>query len=256
MMKQLFLVLLFTLCCSAQAIRNSLDPYGDALNAGLSAQAGIAININDPDWYAKYQAGRTAKIAKKLAQSKPVAQKPEDPYKNGLNLKDPLHPVNYFDKSAIGKLTNQQRLDRYNYWMFSQAEKYLTPTGIASFKLSRLVAKDNIFGLDFDLSEVLRLEAASINSKAPITVDSYTRLDSATAPGGARFMFHYTITKDTNMSSDQLMKEMKPMLTNKLCTDPNSAVLWVNNVEVIHAYYLPNGTFYNAINIPTANVCR
>jgi hypothetical protein len=117
--------------------------------------------------------------------------------------------------------------------------------GIAIFflvtTLLREVLRAPVLTIDEQLVEI----ASEINSKAPITIDSLTRLDNVIPQNGRVLQYNYTITHIDRelIDSAAMVTEGRSFLLNAMKTDPKAAFFRNYEVEIQAHYSDKDGRF-------------
>lgn len=111
-------------------------------------------------------------------------------------------------------------------------------------------AVEHIFFGKQDIDKVLIKAAEDLNEKAPIMVDSGTRLDSVTGINRS-FRYNYTLVgfASNEIDSAQLNRTLKNQLTDSVCNSNEMRIFIDNNVPVTYAYYGKDGNQITIITI-------
>ena len=128
-------------------------------------------------------------------------------------------------------------------------------TGIAILfvvtSLLKLFLKEPDIGIDKELN----LISNEINKRAPITVDSITRLDNVQALTGNRLQYNYTITDTDKEEIDTtiLKANTRQNMTNMIKTNPKAKYFRDNKIEILVNYVDQKGLYVCNLTIPSTD---
>ncbi len=128
-------------------------------------------------------------------------------------------------------------------------------TGIVILFVMTSILKLFIKEPDLSVDKELLLISNEINKRAPITVDSMTRLDNVQALTGNRLQYNYAIT---NADKDQidtaiLKSNTKQNMTNMIKTNPKAKYFRDNKIEILINYVDQKGVYICNLTIPSAD---
>ena len=120
--------------------------------------------------------------------------------------------------------------------------------GMAAFALS-YYGVQKLFKKD--LESELKNAALELNKEAPIQIDQYTRLDSASTIGKTNFIYYYTLleTEKSEVNLDTVNKYLRPSIAENVKNSPELKVYRNNNIAMDYKYYDKNGNFVTEISI-------
>ena len=106
---------------------------------------------------------------------------------------------------------------------------------------------------DLSVDKELLLISNEINKRAPITVDSMTRLDNVQALTGKRLQYNYTITNaDIDQIDTSILKSnTKETMSNMLKTNPKSKYFRDNEIDIVVNYVDQKGIYVCNLTIPS-----
>lgn len=109
---------------------------------------------------------------------------------------------------------------------------------ITSFAIQRFIS-NNIPSLD----KMMVAAADTLNSRCPIMIDQYTRMDSANVLPNKQFQCNYTLMGITKaeVNYDTVKKYIEPQLLNNIRTSPDLRVQREHKITFIYNYFDMNG---------------
>lgn len=128
-------------------------------------------------------------------------------------------------------------------------------TGIIIFfvvtSLLKIILKEPALTLDKELIAI----SNEINKRAPIIVDSITRLDNVQALNGNKLQYNYTITDTDKEEIDTviLKANTKQNMTNMLKTNPNAKYFRENKIDLLINYVDQNGKYVCNLSVPSTD---
>lgn len=128
-------------------------------------------------------------------------------------------------------------------------------TGIAILfvvtSLLKIFLKEPALTLDKELIAI----SNEINKRAPIIVDSITRLDNVQALNGNKLQYNYTITDTDKDEIDTviLKANTKQNMTNMLKTNPKAKYFRENKIDILVNYVDQNGTYVCNLSVPSTD---
>ncbi|BFP42241.1 hypothetical protein FGF1_30860 [Flavobacteriaceae bacterium GF1] len=102
-----------------------------------------------------------------------------------------------------------------------------------------------------DLESELKNAALELNKQAPIQIDQFSRLDSASTKGKTNFIYHYTLfdLEKFEVNLDTVNKYIRPNLIENIKNSPELKVYRDNNITMDYEYYDKNGAFVTKISV-------
>ena len=102
-----------------------------------------------------------------------------------------------------------------------------------------------------DVAAELKEAALELNRMAPMQVDAYSRLDSATSIGKTNFVYHYTMlgVDKGQVNLDTLNTYLRPNIIQTLKTSPELQSFREHRIRMDYRYYDQNGSFVTEISI-------
>lgn len=102
-----------------------------------------------------------------------------------------------------------------------------------------------------DLESELKNAALELNKQAPIQIDQFSRLDSASTKGKTNFIYHYTLfdLEKSEVNLDTVNKYIRPNLIENIKNSPELKVYRDNNITMDYEYYDKNGAFVTKISV-------
>ena len=127
--------------------------------------------------------------------------------------------------------------------------------GIAILFIITSVLKMFLKEPDLSVDKELLLISNEINKRAPITVDSMTRLDNVQALTGKRLQYNYTIT-DTDkdqIDTSILKSNTRQTMSNMIKTNPKAKYFRDNKIEIVVSYVDQKGVYVCNLTIPSTD---
>lgn len=102
-----------------------------------------------------------------------------------------------------------------------------------------------------DLETELKNAAKELNQQAPIQIDEYTRLDSASAQGKTNFTYYYSLfnLEKSEVNIDTVNKYVRPSVIETVKNTPELKVFRDNSIIMDYKYYDKNGVFVTEISV-------
>ena len=124
--------------------------------------------------------------------------------------------------------------------------------GIAILFIITSVLKMFLKEPDLSVDNELLLISNEINKRAPITVDSITRLDNVQALTGKRFQYNYTITDtDKDQIDTSILKSNTiQTMSNLIKTNPKAKYFRDNKIDIVVNYVDQKGVYVCNLTIP------
>lgn len=102
-----------------------------------------------------------------------------------------------------------------------------------------------------DLESELKKAALELNKQAPMKIDQFSRLDSASTIGKTNFIYYYTLTEieKSEVNLDTVNKYIRPNIIENVKNSPELKVYRDNNITMDYKYYDKNGKFATEISV-------
>ena len=107
------------------------------------------------------------------------------------------------------------------------------------------------------VEEKLVRAANDVNSKTPVSLDEYTRMDSALAGPGAQITYFYTLIQheSTNPSVREFGMLMRPVLLRNYCGSDEMRAMRDDDVKLAYVYRAKDGPEVSRVEIQ-AKECK
>jgi hypothetical protein len=114
----------------------------------------------------------------------------------------------------------------------------LTGMVATSWQSSVRAEQDNMFEM-IGSEDFLQMTAKMMNSSLPMMVDEDTQWDSSSAGPGKTLSYNYTLINYSAANIDSLLfaKNIRPTITNTICTTPATQIFPDNGVSLNFNYY-------------------
>jgi hypothetical protein len=114
----------------------------------------------------------------------------------------------------------------------------LTGMVIAGWQSSVRAEQDNMLEM-IGSEDFLKMTAKMMNSSLPMMVDEDTQWDSSSAGPGKTLSYNYTLIKHSaaNIDSSLFANNIRPTITNTICTTPATQIFPDNGVSLNFNYY-------------------
>ena len=108
---------------------------------------------------------------------------------------------------------------------------------------------------DLSVDKELLLISNEINKRAPITVDSMTRLDNVQALTGNRLQYNYSITSADKDQIDTsfLKSNTKQTMTNMIKSNPKAKYFRDNKIDILINYVDQQGVYVCSLTVPSTD---
>lgn len=97
----------------------------------------------------------------------------------------------------------------------------------------------------------MKKAALELNKQAPMKIDQFSRLDSASTIGKTNFIYYYTLTEieKSEVNLDTVNKYIRPNIIENVKNSPELKVYRDNNITMDYKYYDKNGKFATEISV-------
>lgn len=122
---------------------------------------------------------------------------------------------------------------------------------IVAFSVAYFVSSNLFSSKDSSIVKEMKKAVVEINGIAPMQVDEYTRLDSASVIEENGFAYHYTLfhlTKD-EVDLDTVVKYVRPEVIQRVRTNPDMKFFRDNEITVFYKYYDKSGKYVTEIGV-------